>query len=102
MANQVTKKLAVHIGALISVIIVGIALWVINKTLHSININDVIKHLQDLSFGSIFIALILTAASYFVVTGYDVIALEHVRRRVPYPRAASINLPAFCAASAFC
>ncbi len=96
MANQVTKKLAVHIGALISIIVVCVALWLMNKTLHSININDIIKHLQDLSFGSIFVALILTSASYFVVTGYDVIALQHIRRQVPYPRAA---LSAFLAST---
>ena len=96
MANQVTKKLVVHIGALISILVVCVALWVMNKTLHSININDIIEHLRELSFWAIFFALILTAASYFVVTGYDVIALEHVGRRVPYPRAA---LSAFLAST---
>lgn len=96
MASQFSKKLFVHAGALISVSIVCLALWVINKTLHSINIHDVIKHLHELSFTSIFIALIFTAGSYLIVTGYDIVALNHIRQKVPYSRAA---LSAFLAST---
>lgn len=96
MAGQFSKKLFVHVSALISVVIACLALWVMYETLHAININDVIKRLQELPLTSIGIALALTVASYFIVTGYDVVALKHVGRQVPYPR---IALSAFLAST---
>lgn len=88
MTNQLTKKVSMYIGAMISMVIVGLALWVMYHTLQEIRFDDVVQHLKDLSFGSIVMALAITAASYLIVTGYDVVALIHIRRRVPYPVAA--------------
>ena len=96
MTGQFSKKLLVHISAFISVVIACLALWVMYETMHEININDIKQHLHDLSLTSIFIAFALTAASYLIVTGYDVVALNHVRRPVPYSRAA---LSAFLAST---
>lgn len=96
ISNQFGKKVAVQVGALISLTIVSIALWVMYRTLHAIRLEDVVNHLRSLSYSSLGLALILTFASYFTVTGYDVIALRHVRKRVAYPRAA---LSAFLAST---
>lgn len=96
MNNQLGKKLIPYIGALLSLTIVCVALWVIYRTLHSIRLGDVIASLKQLSFGSILLGFAITALSYFTVTGYDVIALRHIKRRVPYPRAA---LSAFLAST---
>ena len=44
LAHQVGKKLAaVHIGALVSLAIVTLALWVLYHTLHEIHLHDVIN-----------------------------------------------------------
>ncbi len=94
--NQFGKKLFVHIGALISVIIVGFALWFMYRTLHSINLRDILRHLESQSIFSIGLGFLITAASYFTITGYDVTALRHIKRTVPYPRAA---LSAFLAST---
>lgn len=94
--SQVGRKILPYIGAFISLIIVCVALWVMNNTLKSIQISDVIDHLQEISAPSLILALLITSASYFIVTGYDVVALDHVRRRVPYSRAA---LSAFLAST---
>lgn len=96
MTSQIGKKLIAYIGALLSVVIVCIALWVIYNTLHSIRLSDVIASLQQLSSFSILLGFAITALSYFTVTGYDVVALAHIKRRVPYPRAA---LSAFLAST---
>ena len=94
--SQVGRKILPYIGAFISLIIVCVALWVMNNTLKSIQISDVINHLKEISASSLILALLITTASYLIVTGYDVVALDHVRRRVPYSRAA---LSAFLAST---
>jgi len=94
--SQVVKKILPYVGAFISLIIVCAALWVMNNTLKSIQISDVIDQLKEISAASLILALLITCVSYLIVTGYDVVALDHVRRRVPYSRAA---LSAFLAST---
>lgn len=96
MSNQLGKKLVAYIGTFLSVIIVCVALWVMYDTLHSIRLKDVIASLHQLSLSSILLGFLFTSLSYFTVTGYDVVALNHIRRRVPYPR---IALSAFLAST---
>ncbi|MGH8549317.1 MAG: bifunctional lysylphosphatidylglycerol flippase/synthetase MprF [Methylococcales bacterium] len=96
LSNQLGKKLMAYIGAFLSIVIVCVALWVLYNTLHSIRLSDVITSLQKLSSFSILLGFAITAMSYLTVTGYDVVALNHIKRRVPYPRAA---LSAFLAST---
>ncbi len=88
LSSQFAKKLLVQLGAFVSLTIVCLALWVLNHTLHEIRLSDVVQHLQELPLPSIALAFAITAGSYFVVTGYDVLALHHIYRPLPYPRAA--------------
>ncbi|MCI0667082.1 MAG: bifunctional lysylphosphatidylglycerol flippase/synthetase MprF [Methylococcaceae bacterium] len=96
MSSQLGKKLIAYIGTFMSVVIVSIALWVMYRTLHSIRLSDVIASLEQLSFSSILFGFGITALSYLTVTGYDVVALNHIKHRVPYSRAA---LSAFLAST---
>ncbi len=96
MSNQLGKKLIAYIGTFLSVVIVCIALWVMYDTLHAIRLSDVIASLQKLSSFYILLGFAITALSYLTVTGYDVVALHHIKRRVPYSRAA---LSAFLAST---
>ena len=75
---------------------VGGALWVLYNLVQSIELVDVWNHFRDLAFSSILLALSITALSYFVVTGYDVVALHHIKRKLPYSRVA---LSAFLAST---
>jgi Uncharacterized conserved protein len=88
LSRQFARKLIVQLGAFVSITIVCLALWVLYHTLEEIHLSDVIQHLRDLSAPSIILAFAITATSYFVVTGYDVLALHHIYRPLPYPRAA--------------
>lgn len=72
------------LGALISLTIFGFALQYLYNTLHSFDINDIYDHFLMHSAASLFIAVSLTAASYFAVTGYDVLALTHIKRKLAY------------------
>jgi phosphatidylglycerol lysyltransferase len=91
------KKLLVQIGAFVSLAIVCLALWVVYRTLQSIQLSDVIEQFRALPASSVLLAFLLTAGAYFVVTGYDVLALAHLGRPVPYRRAALAG----CLANAF-
>ncbi len=88
LRSQFAKKLLVQLGAFVSLTIVCLALWVLHHTLHEIRLADVLQHLKALSAPSVILAFAITATSYFVVTGYDVLALHHIYRPLPYPRAA--------------
>lgn len=96
MTDQFSKKFFAHFGALISAVVVGFALWFMYGTLHSINLRDILRHLESQSFSSIGLGLAITAVSYITITGYDVTALKHINKIVPYPRAA---LSAFLAST---
>ncbi len=96
MTSQLGKKLFGHIGALLSVIIVCVALSVMYNTLQTISFSDVTSTVQELSYSSLLLGFAITTVSYFIVTGYDVVALRHIQRRIPYSRAA---LSAFLAST---
>ncbi len=65
-------------------------------TLHDIHLDEVVQHFRGLPATSILLAFCITATSYFVVTGYDVVALRHLNRPQPYRRA---GLAAFLASA---
>jgi phosphatidylglycerol lysyltransferase len=87
-SGQFGKKLLVQLGALISLAIVCLALWVLYQTLHEIRLADVLQHFKELPAFSIILGFVVTAISYFVVTGYEVLVLHYLNRPIPYPRAA--------------
>ncbi len=89
MESQFTKKLFVHIGALLSIVIVSAAFWVIYNTLQTISLGEIKVHLQGFPPESLILAFMITVTSYFAITGYDVIALDHIRRKIPYSQAAT-------------
>ena len=89
MQSQFGKKLLVHIGALLSIAIASGAFWVIYHALQTISFTDIKAHLHGLPTEALILAFMIAVSSYFAITGYDVIALHHIRRDVPYSRAAT-------------
>lgn len=89
MKSQFGKKLFVYIGALLSIVIVSAAFWVIYNTLQTISLADVKAQVHALPAESLILALMIAVSSYIAITGYDVIALNHIKREVEYSRAAT-------------
>lgn len=87
-SRQFVKRLLVQVSTLVSLAIVCLALWVVYHTLQKIQLSDVLEHFRVLPVSSVLLAFIVTAASYVVVTGFEVVALYHINRPLPYPRAA--------------
>lgn len=66
----------------------GAALWVMQRELQAYNFHAIIQSLGDISRGRLILALMLTMASYVLLTGYDVLALRYIRRPLPYGKIA--------------
>jgi len=74
------KKLLVQIGAFVSLTIVCLALWVVYRTLQSIQLSDVLEQFRALPAASVLLAFLLTAGAYFVVSGYDLLSTTSAAR----------------------
>ena len=79
--------LAVAVGAL--------ALWALHHLLTEVRLDDVRRALRDVPPGRIVLALALTAASYGLLTLYDVIALRIVGRPLPWRTAALASFTSY-------
>jgi phosphatidylglycerol lysyltransferase len=87
-SSRLAKKLLAQAGALVSLVIICLALWVVHHMLHGIRLSDLMENIRALSFSSIALAFLAMAAAYLVTTTYDVLALRHIDRPLPYPRVA--------------
>jgi phosphatidylglycerol lysyltransferase len=86
--GDLTRKILVQLSALLSLVIVCLALWVVYHTMQKIQLAEVLEQIRALPLPSVLLAVLITAAAYFIVTGYDVLALHHIERPLPYPRVA--------------
>jgi phosphatidylglycerol lysyltransferase len=93
--RQVARKILVHVGAFISLALVGGVLWVLYHILDEIQLSEVMEAFQSASLAAMVLAVSITIASYFVLTGYDVLALNHINRPLPYPRTALASFLAY-------
>lgn len=74
------KKLA----PLLSLVFFAVALWVVHGVLATHQIDDIIGQFGRLSARQITWAVVLTTASYVLLTLYDYLALAHVGQRLGY------------------
>jgi glycosyltransferase 2 family protein len=77
------------IGACLSLAIIATAAVVLYRTLHDLDIGDLIAALKATSLRDVAVAGLFVAAGYFTLTFYDLFALRTIRRDdVPYRVAA--------------
>ncbi len=79
-------KHAVAVAA--SLLLFGLALSFLHRTANNIQLDQVLVQFRSLPVSTLITALLLVAASYVLLTGYDVLALRYVGRRLPYPTVA--------------
>ncbi|MEZ5774595.1 MAG: lysylphosphatidylglycerol synthase domain-containing protein [Hyphomicrobiaceae bacterium] len=73
------------IGLAAVLVLAGIAF---SKAVSGVSLGAVEAAFLSISSGQIALALLLTACSYMVLSGYDAIALSHLRLRLPFRRIA--------------
>lgn len=74
--------------ALSSVIVFGLALWVLHRSLHQFTLADVQRALHRTPWSAIIAAVTASFGSYWVLTGFDALAARYVGARLPYRRIA--------------
>lgn len=73
-----------YAGPLIGLLAFASALWVLHHALADYRYEDIIAYLRRLSWPQLLAALLATALSYLVTTGYDYLALRYIRRPLPW------------------
>ena len=59
---------------------------ILHRQLAHLHVSHVLAHLHAIPRRQVLAALGFTAASYWLLSNYDVLALAYLRRRIPYPR----------------
>ncbi|MGD9543869.1 MAG: lysylphosphatidylglycerol synthase domain-containing protein [Methylocystis sp.] len=83
------------LGVAASLAVFGLAAYVLGTTLSNLRYADLLTAFRATSAAQILKALALSALSYLFLTGYDVIALRHMRARAPYRVAALASFASY-------
>jgi phosphatidylglycerol lysyltransferase len=75
-------------GPLVGLALFAAALWVLHVELRRYSYHDVVQEFRSLPAQHIWLAALLSAASYLLLTGYDTLGLVYARHALPYRRTA--------------
>ncbi|HET9983491.1 MAG TPA: bifunctional lysylphosphatidylglycerol flippase/synthetase MprF [Longimicrobiales bacterium] len=89
------SKLRKVAGPLIGLLIFLVAVWVLHSALRRYHYRDIVRALHALPDARLLLALLLTAANYLVLTGYDALGLRYIRTPLAYPRIAFASFIAY-------
>lgn len=82
------KKILHNLSPFIGIILFGAALFVIHHKLKQYHVHDVINEASQIPTLSLFLAILLTFLDYFVLTGYDALALRYIKHPLRYTKIA--------------
>lgn len=74
-------------AALVAVFLIG-AVIVIRRDLGAYHLADIIRSLREVPLENVYLALGLTALSYLLLAGYDILALRFIGSTLPYSKIA--------------
>lgn len=83
------------LGVAASLAVFSLAAYILGRTLSSLSYADLLNAFRATSGGQILASLALSALSYLFLTGYDVVALYHMRTRAPYRVAALASFASY-------
>lgn len=69
------------------------AMSAVSHMLDNTSVSEILSELTQLSYGNISLALLCVIASYWVLSGYDWMALRYIGRSLPY---STVTLATFC------
>lgn len=78
--------------AILGASLFGLSLFVISYELRQYDIRDIVRSVQAIPLPYLLGAIALTLFNYFMLTGYDVLALQYIRRSLPYRRVALTSI----------
>jgi len=82
------KRFLPFLRPILIVALFAIALRLLHNVLAGYRYRDVILYLQSLPLNQVIIAVLLTLAGYFLMTGYDTLAFRYIQHPLPYRKIA--------------
>src|SRR5918911_3465788 len=82
------RRLAQFLGPVLALAIFAVALLALRHELRNYHLHDITRSVLALPLHRVLAAIGLTALGYFVLTGYDTLALRYIRHPLPYRRIA--------------
>lgn len=89
------KRLTRLAPILLSLLLFGVSLWAITQELRKNNPQDVVNSLMAIPKPHLILAIALTLVSYILFTGYDALAIYHLRQSLPYRRTALVAIVSY-------
>ena len=85
------RPLLQYLGTVLSFGVFCLALWAVHSALGQFHVSDMLRRFHQLPLAAIAAAIGLTAVSYVLLTGYDLLALRYLGLRLPYAKVASAS-----------
>ena len=80
------KRLSEMALGLLGVFLFCLSVWVIGHELQNYDYRDVLRSIDAISMPRLLLAIVLTGFNYWILTGYDLLALHYIRKSLPYRR----------------
>jgi phosphatidylglycerol lysyltransferase len=90
-ANSGRRRLLALLLAIIPIAMFSVALWTLYNQLHHWRLSDISQSISRIPPARIALALGLTVLGYLVLTLYDVLALRHISRPLPFGKTAQAS-----------
>jgi phosphatidylglycerol lysyltransferase len=74
------------VGPIAALLVFTVVVLLLHHELAHLHVRNVFAHLHAIPHRQVLAALGFTAASYWLLSNYDVLALAYLRRTIPYPR----------------
>ena len=84
MMTNVIRILKVFVGPFL----LAVAIWVLHSELKTFHFQDALRFFGELPNRRIFLCFLLTALSYLIMSGYDLLALIYIRHPLTYAKIA--------------
>jgi phosphatidylglycerol lysyltransferase len=85
------KKFLRSLGPLLGLSLFTVALWVVHHELEEYHYHDIVNQLRSLASGQVLTASSLTVLNYFIMTGYDLLALRYINYHLAFRRIAAAS-----------
>jgi uncharacterized membrane protein YbhN (UPF0104 family) len=95
LRDRLPKGALSALGVAASLAVFSLAAYILGRTLSSLSYADLLNAFRATSATQILAALALSALSYLFLTGYDVVALRHMRAHAPYRVAALASFASY-------
>jgi uncharacterized membrane protein YbhN (UPF0104 family) len=82
--SQTLPKFRQFASSLLSILLFSGAVWLLQKAIHNYSIRELTDALELVTPARFWLAVLITVLNYFVMTGYDSLALRHINHRLPY------------------